>query len=180
MWNLHGPLPLLKTPKALIEECRDQRKLVGLTYQSDSAGSDLQPLPQEPGFQDWWQVLQVPFQPALGAAPRQVLLQHCRRSGAAALDQAQGSCSQPFSSQNCYFQLSIGFFYTLKSEPYCLLKCGRFLIQISNVLVWINNAVASKVPAGKGKQWLQQSASCTKPGLCVETWHLLFICLLSS
>lgn len=55
-WILCGPLPLLKTPEALIEECRDQRKLVGLTYQSDSAGSDLQPLPEEPGFEDWWQV----------------------------------------------------------------------------------------------------------------------------
>lgn len=41
MWILHGPLPLLKTPEALIQKCRDQRKLVGLTHQSGSAGSDL-------------------------------------------------------------------------------------------------------------------------------------------
>lgn len=52
MWILRDPLPRLKTPEALTEECRDQRKLPGLTDQSDSAGSDLQPLPQEPGFQD--------------------------------------------------------------------------------------------------------------------------------
>lgn len=163
-----GLLALLKTPEALIEECRDQRKLLGLAYQSDcrqwlaasASGTRISGL----------------VAGAAGAPPASnghVPLAHCRTT------RHRVPAPSP-SALSLVYQLSIGFFYTFKSEPYCLLKPRWFLIRILNVLVWINNAVASKVPAGKGKQWLQQSASCTKPGLCVETWHLLFICLLSS
>lgn len=48
-WHLDGQLPLLKSPEALIEKHKNHGKLFGQTYQSDSAVSELQPLPQESG-----------------------------------------------------------------------------------------------------------------------------------
>lgn len=179
-WHLRGPLPLLKTPEALIGKRRNHGELLGLTYQSDSP----QTMICSHCLKNWESKLV-----AGASGPRSSQrLKHC--TGRLPALPARGellfwatwsvSARQPFSSVAVTSSWILAFLYAFKPEPYCILKCRRFPIQISNVLVWINNTVASKVPAGKGKLWLQQSASCTKPGLCGETWHLLLICLLSS
>lgn len=178
-WHLHGHLPLLKSPEALIKKRRKRWELFGLTYQSDSADSELQPLPQEPGVRigdrrfprSGWRL-----KPRAGTSPLPAL----PALGGCCLRPRNVFAHQPFSSVVVNSSWVLAFFFflnTFKSEPYCMLKRRRFLIQIPNVLVWINNTVASKVPAAKGKLWLPTS---TKLGLRGETWHVLLICLLSS
>lgn len=122
-WHLRGPLPLLKTPEALMEQHRNDGELLELTYQSDS----LQTVICSHCLKSWESEL-VAGAPGPPSSP---LLKHCggrlpaprtaSHWGAALLDQAGCFCSPAVQLCHC-FQLSIGFFYTFKSGPYCILK----------------------------------------------------------
>lgn len=127
--------------------------------------------------QNWWQAL-----PLLWLAPEapdgHVPAPPAASPGGCCLWPGKVFAHQPYSSVVVNSSWVLAFFFnTFKSEPYCILKHRRFPIQIPDVLVWINNTVASKVPAAKGKLWLPAS---TKLGLRGETWHVLLMCLLSS
>lgn len=109
--HLPGPLPLLKTPEALIEKRRNHGELLGLRHQGES----LQTMICSHCFKNWESKLVA----GASGPPSSQHLKRCggrlpsppaaSQRGAAVLDQVESFCLPAVQLHRRYFQLSIGF-----------------------------------------------------------------------